>query len=529
MIKSGIYKILFLTILLTASCDKGFEELNKNPFSPTQVDFGPLFNNIVESLLLGWDEQFYLHNDTYYEITQQAALTSRFTQINTNGTENVWSNYYSALAHVRELERRFDAYQGDPETLNNVRAQLKIINAYKTFRITDQFGDIPFFDAGMGFEDLKYLRPKFDSQEEIYKFLLDDLEWAVEHIDLNPTTPSGEDYISFGNFDTLLDGNLKWWKKFANSLRLRHALRMADKDIAFAGPILNDIIENNLDVIEEMEEAVIMHPTKQNKLKLSTHWSFREHKTLRMGSTIWKHLSENDSLNGSGIFDPRAYYFFEPNNANEWLAFPQIPDGNTPAPGGVPYQGHRDGNHSNKGVDNIYSPFNYYLIRDEVDIPELIMTPAEVQFIIAEAYIRGLGVETNVAIAEGAYTNGVVASISLWQDIVLNTAIWENAPPEMPITEIQALANLHPRISIFLNEDKLKLIYIQRWLDAFRQPWEAYALSRRTNATPREGNAPEHYRLAYPPSEAENNPDNWAEQVSKMGEDSPKIKVWWQK
>ena len=175
MIKSGFYKILFLTVLLSASCDKGFEELNKNPFSPTQVDFGPLFNTIVESLLLGWDEQFYLHNDTYYEITQQAALTSRFTQINTNGTENVWSNYYSALAHVRELERRFDAFEGDPETLNNVRAQLKIINAYKTFRITDQFGDIPFFDAGMGFEDLKYLRPKFDSQEDIYKFLLDDL------------------------------------------------------------------------------------------------------------------------------------------------------------------------------------------------------------------------------------------------------------------------------------------------------------------------------------------------------------------
>ncbi len=527
MLKSNLYKILLLSLSLFTACDKGFEELNKNPFYPTQVDFGPLFNTVIESLELGWDEQFYLHNDTYYEITQQAALTSRFTAINTNGTENVWSNYYNALAQIRELERRFDAFQGNQETLNNVRAQLKIITAYKTFRITDQFGDIPFFDAGKGFQDLKYLRPKFDSQEAIYKFLLEELAWAVEHIDLNPITPSGDEYISFGNFDTLLDGDLRWWKKFANSLRLRHALRMADKDIVFAGPILKDIIENNLEVIKE-DEAVMMSPRKQSWKKESTHWSFREHKTLRMGSNIWKYLSENDNTDGSGIYDPRAYFFFEPNNANEWVAYPQIPDENTPPPGGIPYQGHRDINYSNKGADNIYSPFNYYLIRDENDFPELIMTPAEVYFIKAEAYIRGLGVETNVALAEGEYGNGVASSISLWQEIVANTEIWNNAPPPLSESQIQTLINQHPRISIFLNDNKLELIYIQRWLDAFRQPWEAYALSRRTNATPREGNAPEHYRLAYPPSEAENNPDSWAEQIAKMGGDTPKIKVWWQ-
>ena len=528
MIKSSLYKILFLTILLSASCDKGFEELNKNPFYPTQVDFGPLFNNVIESLQLGWDEQFYLHNDTYYEITQQAAMTSRFSAINTNGTENVWQNFYSALAHIRELERRFDEYSGNQETLNNVRAQLKIITAYKTFRLTDQFGDIPFFDAGKAFQGLQYLRPKFDSQEDIYKFLLDELKWAVDHIDLNPTTPSGEEYISYGNFDTLLDGDLRWWKKFANSLRLRHALRMADKDINFAGPILKDIIENNLDVIKE-GEAVMMIPRKLAWVKESTHWSFREHKRLRMGSNIWKHLSENDSTDGSGIFDPRAKFFFETNNANEWVAYPQIPNQNTPPPGGVPYQGHRDGNFSNKGADNIYSPFIYYLIRDETDIPELLMTPAEVYFIIAEAYLRGIGVETNEGLAQGAYTNGVVSSISLWQDIVHNCEIWENPPPEMSINQIYELANLNPNISIYLNDNKLEMIYIQRWLDAFRQPWEAYALTRRTKATPHEGVILDHNRLAYPPSEAENNPENWATQVAKMGDDSPQTKVWWQK
>ena len=70
-------------------------------------------------------------------------------------------------------------------------------------------------------------------------------------------------------------------------------------------------------------------------------------------------------------------------------------------------------------------------------------------------------------------------------------------------------------------------IYAQRWMDSFRQPWEAFALWRRTDMTPREGDSPIYYRFAYPPSEAENNPENWAAQVGKMGDDSPAVKVWW--
>ncbi|MEZ4849693.1 MAG: SusD/RagB family nutrient-binding outer membrane lipoprotein [Bacteroidia bacterium] len=135
------------------------------------------------------------------------------------GTEEAWSQYYTALAHIREIERRFDDFEGDPEALNNVKAQLKIITAYKTFRITDLFGDIPFFEAGKAFEDVAYSRPAFDSQEDIYKFLLEELKWSVENIKLgtDPVTDNGEPYLSFGSFDTFFGGSMRRWIKFANS------------------------------------------------------------------------------------------------------------------------------------------------------------------------------------------------------------------------------------------------------------------------------------------------------------------------
>jgi len=523
------YVVLVLVLLSWSSCTKDFQEINQNPFFPTQTDIGPLFNTVVQSLRLGWNEQFYMHNETLYGVTQLAARTGvGFDNINI-GTEEAWANYYKALAHIREIERRLDAMETEPEALNNVRAQLKILLAYKTFRLTDLFGDIPFTEAGRGFEGLEFARPKFDAQEDIYKFLLEELQWVEDHINTfpNPVTAGGTPYLSYGSFDTFFEDDMMRWRKFANSLRLRHAMRMVEKDPAFAAPILKDIIENNLPIIGQGEE-VGMWPGRQDWVNESVVWSFQEHNKLRMGSTIWSQISTNDNKDGSGIFDPRALIFFETNNAGEWTAFPQNPDVNTPAEGGIPYGQHRDFNHAIKGAGNLYSPFNYYLIRDESFIPEIILTAAEGYYIKAEAYLRGLGVSMDVGKAEGEYTLGVVASIKFWQGMVTGSPIWANAPPILSEGEIFAVVN-HPRLNIFTTNEKLKLVLTQRWLDAFRQPWEAFALWRRTGATPREGISPEYFRFAYPPSEASNNPENWAAQVGRMVEDSPRVKVWWMK
>lgn len=528
MKKKYLFNILILSLLMFSSCDKGFEALNKNPFESTQTEIGPLFNTCVNSLRLGWNEQFYLHNETLYEITQQAALSSVTFQNVSIGTEEVWNNYYITLAHFRELEARFDAYEGNPEALNNAKAMVKILLAYKTFRVTDLFGDMPFFDAGRGFEDLAYARPKFDAQEDIYYFLLEELKWAAEHINPapNPITSTGEAYYNLGNFDTFFNGDLHQWIKFANSLRLRHALRMYEKAPQEAETIIAEILENNLPLVRDNEDNVLMTPRAQQWLNQSVGWSFREHKKLRMGSNIWHQMSENDNVDGSGIFDPRAYVFFETNNANEWAPFPQVPDENTPQSGGIPYQYHRDDNYTIKGQDNIYSPFNYYLVRDEHDVPEILLTAAEVHFIKAEILLRGIGVPTDEGEADGEYTLGLAASIEFWQKVAFNTAIWTNASIPLSSGQIFAVTN-HPRLSIFTSQDKMSLIYAQRWIDAFRQPWEAYALVRRTGQTPHEGPIKQHYRFPYPPGEIENNPDHWADQVSKMGEDSYLTKIWW--
>jgi len=531
------YALVFIFILV--SCTKDFDEINTNPHGFTTASEGSLFNGIIESLVLTGNEQFYINNEILYKQSQLAALTKEAWGNYTLGTDEMWKNYYLLLPSFRELNNRFDEMKQTGEVLN-MKAMLKVVFAYKTFKITDIFGDIPFFDAGYGFQDLEYLRPKFDSQESIYKYLLDELKWC--DVNISDTAVSQEPFLTFSGFDRLFNGDILEWQKFANSMRLRYALRMSEKEPELAGQIIKEIVENDRPVFVGYNftyyvgESAAIWPASMGFKNGSLNWSFREHKNLRMGTNIWHQLSLNDSTDGDGIFDPRAYIFFETNNANEWVAFPQNPEQTTPTSGGIPYDSHRDqaGAFQIKGETNIYSPFNYFVVRDEDFMPIPLITGSEVHFILAEAYFKGIGVPQDMATADIEYLNGINTSVSWWISVANNSKLPSSGMTFPEMIQIPSGLNFSSVLTVFgfwnatSDEEKLEFIYTQRWLDAFRQPWEAYALARRTGKTPREGEPIDHFRLPYPPSEAEYNSANWSDAlVNQGGGDTPEYKIWW--
>ena len=75
--------------------------------------------------------------------------------------------------------------------------------------------------------------------------------------------------------------------------------------------------------------------------------------------------------------------------------------------------------------------------------------------------------------------------------------------------------------------ENLAKVYAQRWVDYFRQPWEAFTLVRQTDLLPREKPANEFFRFQYPISETSYNFDNWSAQAAKMGGDETNVKLWW--
>jgi len=535
-IKLAGIAILFLVI--TSSCKKDFDEINTNPHAFTTASDGSLFNGIIQSMILTGNEQFYINNEILYKQTQQAALTRDAWGNFTLGTEDMWSSYYRSLPSFRELDKRWNA---EPQTgeIINMQAMLKIALAYKTFKLTDVFGDIPFFKAGYGFQDLVYLYPAYDSQEDIYKHLLDELQWCDENIDVSAVTE--EPFPSFSAFDPLLKADMLMWQKFANSLRLRYALRMSEKEPELAGEIIKSIVDEarplilGYDFITFVNEDVSIRPADMGFKNQSLNWSFREHENLRMGSNIWHQFSSHDSTDGSGIFDPRAYIFFETNNEDQWVVYPQLAEPNTPSSGGIPYDSHRDGPGAYfiKGEDCIYSIFNYFVVRDEDFMPIPLITGAETHFILAEAYFRGIGLPMDLDQADIEYMNGINASIEWWMEVASKSKLPTSGQKFPDLIDIPSNLSAISVLNVFgswmagSEEEKLRNIYTQRWIDAFRQPWEAYALTRRTNKTPREGDPINHFRMPYPPSEAEYNTANWQNALSNQGGEEPEYKLWW--
>lgn len=128
---------------------------------------------------------------------------------------SIWDEYYNV-----GIKNLVDAIgrTGDASTAN-VNAILRISRVYIMSVLTDTYGDVPCSEAGLGY--LEHIsNPKYDTQEEIYKWFFTELEACIKQLG------TGEDKVT-GDV-TAYDGNVDMWKKFANSLRMRYAMRISD-------------------------------------------------------------------------------------------------------------------------------------------------------------------------------------------------------------------------------------------------------------------------------------------------------------
>ena len=549
------------TALSLTSCTKSFEEMNQNPFMPTGTTNEALFNGVVKAMQQNMNEQFYLQNEIWYPETELGALISDAWGNSQIGTASVWSDYYFMLTNIRELERRFTEYgleQEDAAICDKVRAQLNILKAYQTFKVSDIFGDIPYSQASMIWQEgssQETMKPEWDTQESIYKSLLEDLVWSrdVLHAD-SLTTPAGNEYYKLP-YDVLLSNNYTLWAEFANSLILRHALRMYDKDPEYATPVLVDAYNFIYTVMcssggMALGGGICLWPSSLGT-NWDNNWSFREHKNLRMGETVWSCLSSTNDMDGSGIFDYRTFLFFDTNHKTDsfpdgaWIAYPQIRTAETPVEGGSPYAQSRDGNYTFKGPSCLFSPFNYYLTRDEKYVPQIFVTYADVLFMKAEIEVRNIGGITPPLNADESIRQGVYQSFLFWTHMPGNTSRWTYFYPQYlnytGTLDIWSYCNNMAanvmNYAVWMNpeydgsqEFYLKMIYQQRWLNLFRQPWEAWALARRTKLTPTTTNHTKltSYRMEYPQTEIEYNYDNYVTQLARMSHgDTRQTPVWW--
>lgn len=212
-----------ISAILVAGCTTKFDEINTNPNAPEVVPSTALLTAAEKSLMDDiydewWSGRFGMLLSQFWS---QNNYTDEDRYNFRDGTNNnYWRLIYTDIMDLEEVVR----LNTDPATKDQMAAyganvnQIAVATILKMWAIqivTDTWGDVPYSEAFMAQEGIP--SPKYDSQQSIYEDMLTQLKWCNDNIDITLSGPTSGDVI--------YNGDMTKWKKFANSLRMRVALR----------------------------------------------------------------------------------------------------------------------------------------------------------------------------------------------------------------------------------------------------------------------------------------------------------------
>ncbi len=464
-------------MLLMTGCEKDFDKLRLNPDTPEEVSPELLLPTIIRQPINGMVDQSWSNGNVLAQHTAKIQFTWGPTY-DLGGNNGLWNTMYSTLRDVNNVIE-ISTETGE----DNYRAIALIMKSWMYGILTDSYGDVPYTNATKA-KSGEGLLPDYDRQEVIYEGILNDLKTANEIIAVGGAPVNG---------DILYKGNMLLWKKLANSLQLRYLLRISNKVDVKAK--IAAIVDNpsQFPVFESNDEnaALTYLPAFPNQWPIHTY---------RVGSFDEYRLSESLGKRLKDLDDPRLYVLARPTAATV--------DSENPEYNGVP-NGLNDADALayNGGSNNI-SRIGLRFYEEASTEKGIIMTYAELQFILAEAAAKDL----ISADAELHYLNGIEASFDYY-GIEASQDYYE-----------QAKVAYDPAHS-------WEQIALQKWIALFFNGYEAWFDYRRTKLpvlSPVDGDRVMS-RWEYPAEEQSLNKDNYNAAISRQGEDDNKTQVWWEK
>ncbi|MGZ4001233.1 MAG: SusD/RagB family nutrient-binding outer membrane lipoprotein, partial [Mucilaginibacter sp.] len=220
VIRAMAMVVMIASIL--ASCTKNFQKENAPYSGPASASLAQLYTGIGSNIDLDADIGKWAAARWLYPITQLGAVYAQSDYTFVEGTS--WSEFYANLPAMNQMLATMAA-SPDSATYTNAIAMVKVLRAYQAIELSNLYGDIPYSKAGKAFSGSTVdLTVPYDKQQQVYLSCLNDLTWAVNHFTAN------SNQYKFGSNEFLLANDIQQWIKFANSLRLRYALTIYDKD-----------------------------------------------------------------------------------------------------------------------------------------------------------------------------------------------------------------------------------------------------------------------------------------------------------
>ena len=466
-----------------------------------------------------------------------------------------WNRYYQI-----SIKNLVDAIHRTGD-MPNTNAALRIHRAYMMAVLSDIYGDIPCTEAGMSFIDGN-ATPKYDTQEEVYDFIFSELKACAEQLGTGTDAISGD--------VTSLGGDPEAWKRYANTLRLRYAMRISDVAPERARTEFESALNADGGIISSADEDAYIKYIDA-PFTLYDGAADLDFRANALGEMIYGQDPQSPSFVSSTLFnymkkmhDPRLYriarcYIHTTRSqtdtsgnfdvTDEVLAWGErggegivpcnVGDAwwsdwvSAPANSDIPTLDSLATLYPDKGYDKNNYPAR--MIRPTIavafcnaDCPGILITSAEVEFLLAEAASKGWNVPGD---AESHYEAGIRASMQMlnnYYDIV----------SKISDEEIEEYIAENP-----LGDNPRESINTQAWILHLTNPNEGWANLRRSDypaladrtLLPVRGDFPHEdpnmqtpVRLRYPLLEASYNSVNYEEAVDRLGgTDDWHHRVWW--
>ncbi|PSK95266.1 SusD/RagB family nutrient-binding outer membrane lipoprotein [Taibaiella chishuiensis] len=473
--------LLLALVLLLGACRKDFKEINKNPNASVAARpeslLAPALYNVVNNNL---NRALRLNNvlmQDHVPLSNNNDI-GRY-MIRPAESDFMWNNWYLQLNNFRDMYAK--ATDVNDTTLMGMAL---ICDVWLSAQITDMFGDVPYFNAVKGKEGI--YEPEFDRQQDIYTDLFKKLEAANTFLALNKALAAEKKAA-----DPLYQGDPALWRKFGNALYLRLLMRVSGRAEMNVPATVKRIVETEVAQYPMMaantESAVLRFTTTPPYT--SEFYNYRDY-------------DFNGAVSCSDFFI---------SNLNQWKD-PRLAVWATEASLGV-YLGVPSGYAEGQVPEQMST---YLAALKNNPLLGNIMNYAELQFLLAEAALRGM-----ISLpAQELYEKGVSSAITFWGK-------------ELPENYLQkdGVAWLADGTAA----QRMEQVLLQKYYALFFTDFQQWSEYRRTGypVLPRgagvQNGGQMPARFKYPVYVQSVNGAHYNEAVSRMGGDDLNIKVWWNK
>jgi hypothetical protein len=433
---------------ISACDDEDFEELNSNPNQPESVEPNLLLPGVIRRTTNNAVDNSFLSGNI---VAQTATKTLRVEdELYILGSlPELWTTHYGALRDLENIEEQAIESGND-----NYQGIALVMEAWLYSVLTDAYGDIPYDQATDG--DEGEFTPEYTAQEEVYLGGLEGTPFAGEEPGIIALLDQANGLLDPGgqsvSGDILYGGDVSKWKKFCNSLKLRLLTHLSSRDDqeALISQKMQEVASNpsQFPVFESSEDNAVLSYLEAfpNQFPLIP---------LKIGDFDAVNLSATADSVMTSLNDPRLQEYARPSNIDDIIS---ASSDTTIEP---EYDGLANGfpaSADEKATSASRLGYRYYDYPDHPQRAEkakgIIMTNAELQFILAEARTRGW---INTGNAEDFYRNGIVSAMTYY-DVSL--------PDSGSVTSIQ---EYYDQSEVNLSDasgqqEQLEYIAQQKWL-----------------------------------------------------------------